>query len=53
MLAYLAQDCSATLAQGINEYYAAHTFLKRGDALSAEARKFFRCHDAVHLELAA
>lgn len=49
MLLYLAQNCTATLAQGLAEYYAAHTFLKRGDALSPEARVFFRCHDTVHV----
>jgi ubiquinone biosynthesis protein Coq4 len=49
MLAYQDQDCGATLAEGIAEYARAHPFLKRGDELSAEARAFFRCHDAVHV----
>jgi hypothetical protein len=38
-----------TLAEGLAEYYAANPGLKRGSALSPEAREFFRCHDAVHV----
>jgi len=39
-----------TLAQGLAEYFAAHPELKREDQLaSAEARKFFRSHDIVHV----
>lgn len=49
MLRYPTQDCGATLAEGIDEYFRAHPFLKRGDVLSPEARAFFRCHDAVHV----
>jgi len=49
MLAYQNQDSDLTFAEGVAEYYAAHPFLKRGDALSAEARAFFRCHDAIHV----
>lgn len=49
MLSYQAQDCSATLGQGLAEYARAHPFLKRGESLSVEAREFFRCHDVVHV----
>ena len=49
MLAYQAQECRATLAEGLGEYMHAHPFLKRGDALSIEAQEFFRCHDVVHV----
>jgi ubiquinone biosynthesis protein Coq4 len=49
MLVYQAQDCGATLQEGIAAYYGAHPFLKRGAALSGEAQEFFRCHDAVHV----
>ena len=38
-----------SLADGLAEYYREHPFLKRGDQLGAEAREFFRCHDAVHV----
>ena len=38
-----------SLAVGLAEYYREHPFLKRGDQLGAEAREFFRCHDAVHV----
>lgn len=39
-----------TLAEGLAEYFAAHPSLKReGDLSSAEARQFFRSHDAVHV----
>ena len=38
-----------SLAEGLEEYYHKHPFLKRGHELSADARAFFRCHDAVHV----
>lgn len=39
-----------TLAQGLLEYFAANPGLKReGELSSAEAKQFFRCHDAVHV----
>jgi len=38
-----------SLEEGIAEYYRAHPFLKRDEQLGAEAREFFRCHDAVHV----
>jgi hypothetical protein len=49
MHAYQVQDCPLTLAEGLAAYYGAHPGLKRGDALSAAAQDFFRCHDAVHV----
>ncbi len=43
-------DTTQTLAQGLAEYFEAHPELKRdGDLLSAEAKQFFRSHDAVHV----
>ena len=39
-----------TLAEGLAEYFAAHSELKRENQLaSAEARRFFRSHDMVHV----
>lgn len=39
-----------TLAEGLAEYFEAHPELKREDQLaSAEARRFFRSHDIVHV----
>jgi hypothetical protein len=39
-----------TLAEGLAEYCAAHSELKRENQLaSAEARQFFRSHDIVHV----
>jgi hypothetical protein len=49
MLAYRRQNATSSLAEGLAEYYREHPFLKRGSDLAAEAREFFRCHDAVHV----
>ncbi len=38
-----------TLAEALAEYHAASPELKRGDALSPEARAFFLSHDVVHV----
>jgi hypothetical protein len=38
-----------TLAEGLAEYYGANPELKRGAALSPEAREFFQAHDVVHV----
>jgi hypothetical protein len=38
-----------TLDEALAEYYAANPQLKRGDALSAEAKSFFLSHDVVHV----
>jgi hypothetical protein len=38
-----------TLAEGLAEYYRANPELKRGAALSPEAREFFLAHDVVHI----
>ena len=38
-----------TLAQGIAEYHLRNPDLLRGGELSAEAREWFRCHDATHV----
>jgi len=38
-----------TLAEALAEYYRANPALKRGDALSPEAREFFRAHDVIHI----
>ena len=43
-------DSTQTLAEGLAEYFAVNPMLKRdSDLLSAEARHFFRSHDAVHI----
>jgi hypothetical protein len=45
-----SQDSTQTLAEGLAEYLSANPMLKRdADLLSAEARQFFRSHDAVHV----
>lgn len=38
-----------TLAEALAEYYAVNPKLKRGDALSPDARAFFLSHDVVHV----
>ena len=39
-----------TLSEGLAEYFEANPLLKRDrDLLTAEARQFFRSHDAVHV----
>lgn len=38
-----------TLAEALAEYYAANPEIKRGDALSPDARGFFLSHDVVHV----
>jgi hypothetical protein len=38
-----------TLTEALAEYYAASPELARGDALSPDARDFFRSHDVVHV----
>jgi len=39
-----------TLAEGLAEYFAAHSEFKRENKLApAEARRFFRSHDIVHV----
>lgn len=43
------QDCTATLDEGVAEYYRSYPALARDEALSPAAREFFRCHDAVHV----
>ncbi|MEO8250777.1 MAG: hypothetical protein ABI589_15570 [Burkholderiales bacterium] len=43
------QDSSLTLAEGVAAYFASDPALLDGRAASAEAREFFRCHDAVHV----
>lgn len=49
MPAYQRQESQQTLAQGIEEYFAANPGLAQGRDMSAEAGKFFRCHDAAHV----
>ncbi len=38
-----------TLEEGLSEYYASRTGLVGGRGISADAREFFRCHDAAHV----
>ena len=49
MHAFQHQGAEATLAQGVEEYFAVNPGLARGAELSPEAREFFRCHDVVHV----
>jgi len=43
-------ETTQTLAEGLAEYFAVNSMLKRdSDLLSTEARQFFRSHDAVHV----
>lgn len=49
MHAFEHQDSRQTLAQGIEEYFAANPGLTKGRRMSAEAEHFFRCHDATHV----
>lgn len=49
MLDYQSRSARLTLAQGLAEYFAQNPGLKRPADLTAPAREFFRCHDAVHV----
>ena len=49
MYAFQVPDSPLTLAEGLAEYYARTHGLKRGEALPAKARDFFRSHDVVHV----
>jgi hypothetical protein len=46
---YARQDSDLTLAGGLAEYHAHNPGLLRGPDLSPEARRFFECHDIVHV----
>lgn len=46
---FQSQASLQTLAEGLAEYHGAHPELKRGSTLSPEARRFFHCHDVVHV----
>lgn len=43
------QDSTQTLAQGLEEYFAAHPGLDDARRMSPESERFFRCHDAAHV----
>lgn len=49
MLDFQHADASLTLDEGLAEYYASRSDLAGGRGASAEAREFFRCHDAAHV----
>ena len=49
MLEYQRPDTGLSLAEGLREYYASRDGLVSGRGISAEAREFFRCHDAAHV----
>jgi hypothetical protein len=49
MHAFQHQESEQTLAQGVQEYLAAHPGLAHGRLMSPEAREFFRCHDIAHV----
>ena len=44
-----SSSSAQTLAEALSEYYGANPHLKRGEALSSEAREFFQAHDVVHI----
>ena len=46
---YQFQDSPQTLAEGLEEYYAAHSGMATLRTSSPEAQQFFRCHDAAHV----
>ncbi len=43
------QDSRQSLAQGLEEYFAANPGLDEARRMSPEAERFFRCHDAAHV----
>lgn len=49
MLDFQRADVSRTLDEGLAEYYASGSDLAGGRGASAEAREFFRCHDAARI----
>jgi len=49
MQAFQRQESLQTLAQGVEEYFAANPGLAQGRGMSPEAQEFFRCHDAAHV----
>ncbi len=46
---YERPNAKTTLEQGLSEYYSDREDLVTGRAASAQAREFFRCHDAAHV----
>ena len=49
MHAFELQHSTQMLAEGVAEYYQSNPGLVTGRRTSAEAREFFRCHDAAHV----
>jgi len=49
MHAFQHQESAHTLAQGVQEYFAANPGLAQGRIMSPEAQEFFRCHDVAHV----
>ncbi|MBX3588986.1 MAG: hypothetical protein KF796_20330 [Ramlibacter sp.] len=49
MHAFQQQDTEATLAQGLEEYFAANPGLAKTRLMSPPAQAFFRCHDVAHV----
>jgi ubiquinone biosynthesis protein Coq4 len=49
MHAFQHQESARTLAQGVQEYFAANPGLAQGRIMSPEAQEFFRCHDVAHV----
>jgi len=49
MQSFQRQESPLTLAQGIEEYFAANPGLAQARGMSPEAQEFFRCHDAAHV----
>ncbi|MGE0315380.1 MAG: hypothetical protein AB7P21_27505 [Lautropia sp.] len=44
-----SQHSTQTLADGLAEYFEVNPSLKRDELVCAEARRFFRAHDTVHV----
>jgi len=51
MLAYQHADSLQTLAEGLQEYFAANAAHFDARSFTPAASEFFRCHDALHVVL--
>jgi ubiquinone biosynthesis protein Coq4 len=49
MHVFQRQDSEQTLAQGLEEYFAANPGLAQSRFMSPQAQEFFRCHDVAHV----
>lgn len=49
MMNYQSRDSTATLEEGLQEYYGSREGLYDGRGPSESANRFFRCHDVAHV----